>query len=149
MARQKRKVVTILRPELFAEAKRLIRKFEVQQAAAGIKKQEKLPDSKIVAIMVRTCLSVWGSGEDLYLCSGRRNREEREAIVTQMVDENMGNLMGRLLADLSEWLGLEIVYKREGKRFYFTCKRPDGEILDLEIEGRKVSPSESQGVRVH
>ena len=41
-----------------------------------------------------------------------------------MLDSNMGNLMGRLLADLSDWLGLgDCLQVGKGSRFHFSFKQ--------------------------
>ena len=72
MPRTKRKMVRILHPELFEKGKQAILKFEAEAAEAGIKKPEKLSDSKINAIMLKTCLSLWGEGEDLYIVSSAK-----------------------------------------------------------------------------
>ena len=85
-----------------------------------------------------------GEGDDLYLCSARRNFEEAIAIVYQLTDDNTR----KLLDVLSEWLGLEINYKRSGNRFSFTFIRPDGSEKTLEFEAGRVEPSDSPRVRV-
>ena len=84
MPRTKRKMVRILHPELFEKGKQAILKFEAEAVKQGIKKPEKLSDSKINAIMLKTCLSLWGEGEDLYLCSAKRNFEQAVEIVNQL-----------------------------------------------------------------
>ena len=145
MPRTKRKMVRILHPELFEKGKQAILKFEVQQAAAGIKKQEKLPDSKIVAIMLKTCLSLWGEGEDLYLCSAKRNFEQAVEIVNQLDADRIHKLQ----TALSEWLDLAITYRREGNLCHFSFTRSDGQLMELTIEAGKVSQSESEVVTVH
>ena len=145
MGRTKRKMVRILRPELFEKAKEIVLKFEAKMVEDGIKKPEKLSDSKINAIMLKTCLSLWGEGDDLHFVSAKRNFEQAVDIVCQLADDNTHKLM----AALSDWLDLEIVYRREGKRCYFSFTRADGKQMNLEIEAGQVSPSESQGVRVH
>ena len=84
MPRTKRKMVRILHPELFEKGKGIVLKFEAEAVKQGIKKPEKLSDSKINAIMLKTCLSLWGEGEDLYLCSAKRNFEQAVEIVNQL-----------------------------------------------------------------
>ena len=145
MAKKSRKQVRILHPELFERGKQAIRQFESDLVAAGLKKPEKLSDSKIVSIMMKTCISQWGLGDDLYLCSSKRLREETVEIVTQMVDSNTQTM----LVTLSDWLGISIVYRREGSRFYFSFKQADGSEKTLEIEGGKIVPLESHRIRVH
>ena len=95
--------------------------------------------------MMKTCLSQWGLGDDLYLCSSKNLREETVEIVTQMVDSNTQTM----LATLSDWFGVSIVYRREGSRFYFSFKKADGSEKTLEIEGGKIVPLESHRIRVH
>ena len=46
MPRTKRKMVRILHPELFEKGKQAILKFEAEAVKQGIKKPEKLSDSK-------------------------------------------------------------------------------------------------------
>ena len=140
MPRTKRKMVRILHPELFEKGKQAILRFE-----AEAKKPEKLSDSKINAILLKTCLSLWGEGDDLYLCSAKRNFEQAVGIANQLADDSRH----KLLTALSECLDLEIVYRREGNRCSFSFTRPDGKQTDLEIEAGKISPSESQSIRVH
>ena len=145
MAKKRLKQVRILHPELFELGKQAILKFESDMAEIGLKKSEKLSDSKIVSIMMKTCLSQWGVGDDLYLCSSKNLREETVDIVTKMVDSNTQSM----LVTLSDWLGLSIVYRREGRRFYFSFKQADGSEKTLEIEGGKIVPLESHRIRVH
>ena len=111
----------------------------------GIKKPEKLSDSKINAILLKTCLSLWGEGDDLYLCSAKRNFEQAVEIVNQLDADRTH----KLLAALSELFDVEIVYRRQGNLCHFSFTRPDGKQMDLEIEAGKVSPSDAQRIRVH
>ena len=143
--RTRRQVIRILNPEAFAKAKKAILKFDRRMVEQGFKKPEKMTDTKVNAILLKTCLALWGEGEDLYLCSAKSNCEQAESIVNQMVDSNTQTM----LATLSDWLGISISYRREGNHFYFDFKRPDGSEKTLEIERGRVVPSESQGVRVH
>ena len=145
MPRTKRKMVRILRPELFEKGKQVILKFESEMVEQGIKKPEKLSDSKINAIMLKTCLSLWGEGEDLYLCSAKRNFEQGVEIVNQLDADRIH----KLLAALSEWLDLEIIYRRSGNLCHFSFTRSDGQLMELTIEAGKVSQSESEVVTVH
>ena len=145
MPRTKRKMVRILHPELFEKGKQAILRFEGQQEAAGIKKPEKLSDSKINALMLKTCLSLWGEGDDLYIVSAKRNFEQAVGIANQLADDSRH----KLLAALAECLDLEIVYRREGNRCSFSFTRTDGKQIDLEIEAGKISPSDAQRIRVH
>ena len=145
MAKKRLKQVRILHPELFERGKQAILKFESDMVEVGLKKPEKLSDSKIVSIMMKNCLSQWGLGDDLYLCSSKNLREETVEIVTQMVDSNTQTM----LVTLSDWLGLSIVYRREGSRFYFSFKQADGSEKTLEIEGGKIVSLESHRIRVH
>ena len=141
----KRKMVRILDSGLFEKAKGIVLKFEGQMVAQGIKKPEKLSDSKINAIMTKTCLSLWGEGDDLYLCSAKRNFEQAVEIANQLADDSRH----KLLAALAECLDMEIVYRREGNRCSFSFTRRDGKQMDLEIEAGTVSQSESEVVTVH
>ena len=138
-------MVRILHPELFEKGKQAILKFEADMVEQGIKKPEKLSDSKINAIMLKTCLSLWGEGDDLHFVSAKRNFEQAVDIVNQLADDSTH----KLLAALSDWLDLEIVYRRERNRCYFSFKRADGKQMDLEIEAGKISPSDAQRIRVH
>ena len=133
-------MVRILHPELFELARQALLKFEAEMVAQGIKKPEKFPDSKINAVVLKTCLSLWGIGDDLYLCSARRNFEQAVHIVNQLADESTH----KLLTGLSEWLDIEIVYQRKGNRCHFSFTRSDGEKMARAIEAGKVEPSDSQ-----
>ena len=145
MPRTKRKMVRILHPELFEKGKQAILKFEAQMVEQGIKKPEKLSDSKINALMLKTCLSLWGEGDDLYIVSAKRNFEQAVGIANQLADDSRH----KLLAALAECLDLEIVYRREENRCSFSFTRPDGKQMNLEIEAGKISPSDAQKIRVH
>ena len=145
MPRTKRKMVRILDSGLFEKGKEIVLKFEAEAVKQGIKKTEKLSDSKINAIMLATAISVWGEGKDLYLCSAKRNFEQAVEIANQLADDSRH----KLLAALAECLDLEIIYRREGNRCSFSFTRPDGKQMDLEIEAGKLSPSDAQRIRVH
>ena len=137
MARSKRKMIRVLHPELFEKAKQAILKFEKEMQEKGIKGPETITDSKAAAIMFKTACSVWGVGDDLYVTSAKSNSAQTMAVASQILDGNTTQLMGVL----SEWLGLEISYRRDGDRFYFSFEREGKQTLELVMENGQISPS--------
>ena len=69
MTKNKRKMVRILDPELFEKNKQSILKFEKERVGKLGGTSAYLTDSKAMDIMVGTCASAWGDGEDLHLVS--------------------------------------------------------------------------------
>ena len=66
--------------------------------------------------------------------------DQAVAVSTETVDANT-----RIMMDaLSDWLGVEIEYKRAGNHCCFTFRQPGGDAkeLSLVIESGKVDPSE-------
>ena len=136
MARKRRKMVRILDPELFEKGRQAILKFEKDMHEKGVTGSGTITESKAAAIMCATACSVWGEGSDFYIASAKSNLAQCMAIVSQLVDDNTSQVIGVL----SEWLGLEISYRREGNLFYFSFEH-DGKELELVLENGQVVPS--------
>ena len=112
----------------------------------GIKKPEKLSDSKDQCDFVGDVSQSLGRGwRSVHLCSAKRNFEQAVEIVNQLDADRIH----KLLAALSEWLDLEIIYRRSGNLCHFSFTRSDGQLMELTIEAGKVSQSESEQVTVH
>ena len=69
MTREKRKMVRILDTALFETNKKSIARFEAQtlEQLGGTQPKPHLSDSRVLAVLSKTCSALWGCGEDLYL----------------------------------------------------------------------------------
>lgn len=127
-----RNMVQILDPEEFARNKQALLRFERNMVELGGIKGV-LTNSKVLQIMSKTCASVWGNGNDLYLASQERTFQMVRNLVVSQVDENI-SLAVRALAD---WLELKITYSREGSNFKFRFQKQTGEFKELQLPMRE------------
>ena len=132
MKKTKRIMVRVLEPENFEKNRQALLRFESQMVELGGIKGH-LTNSKVLQLMSRTCLSVWGDGKDLYMCSQQRTFEMITRLVVTAVDENISEAV-RVLAD---WLELKITYSREGSNFKFRYEKPGFGIKELVIPMRR------------
>ena len=127
-----RNMVQILDPEEFERNKQALLRFERNMVELGGIKGV-LTNSKVLQIMSKTCSSVWGVGNDLYLASQERTFEMVRNLVVSQVDENI-SLAVRALAD---WLELRITYSRKGSIFTFRYEKPGFGTKELVIPMRE------------
>ena len=82
--------------------------------AQGIKKPEKLSDAKINAILLKTCSLVSGARVTICIFAQLNETSSKRSRSSNQLDADR---IHKLLAALSEWLDLEIIYRRSGNRF--------------------------------
>ena len=131
-----RKMVRVLDTQLFEQNKETILKFEKRLGEFGGGNSARMSDSKALSVMVRTCASLWGDGEDLHLSSEKRTLGMVAHLVVTATDENIS----QAVKCLAEWLGLRITYTREGSNFTFRYEKPGFGVKELVLPMRRPEP---------
>ena len=114
-------MVCVLDPELFEQNKETMLKFEKRLGEFSGENSARMSDSKALSVMVRTCSSLWGDGEDMHLSSEKRTLAMVAHLVVTATDENIS----QAVKCLAEWLSLEITYERRGSVFLFRFVKPE------------------------
>ena len=118
MARRKRKMVDVLDPERFAQAKAAIVRFGEQEGQT-----EKITDAKALRAMVSTAATMYNCpGERLMLVDWTAAQEHMVRTSERLADE----IIEAHCRGMSDFLGMQITVKREGKRYSFECESDKG-----------------------
>ena len=124
MAKRKRKLVDVLDVKRFEQAKAAIAK-----ASEQLGRKDKVTDSKALRVLINTGATMFGAsgaGGNMLLVDWEAAQEHIVSTGERLADE----IIEAHCRGMSDFLGMEITVKREGKRYSFECKTDKG-VLNL------------------
>ena len=135
MARKQRKMIQIADPDLFAKTKDVLVKF-----GEHLDGRRTITETRALAIMIRTAASFFGTGERLMLVDWA----ETQAHIVKTGEALADEVIAAHCKAISEFLDLKISVKREGQKYSFECRSPEGNVLNL-VYDRSKGKAESIG----
>ena len=122
MARKQRKMIQIADPDLFAKTKDVLVKF-----GEHLDGRRTITETRALAIMIRTAASFFGTGERLMLVDWGETQSHIVRTGEALADE----IIAANCDAMSKAMDLKITFKREGRKYFFEYRSPEGNVHSL------------------